>query len=83
MQISTCKKSTRLLKPFQSYWRFVISENLLFGVCYLSFEICYFRLLHATNKQNNSTLPRDIGILLFWRTIRMPGHARPNPTNIT
>ena len=82
MQISTCKKSTRLLKPFQSYWRFVISENLLFGVCYLSFEICYL-LLHATNKQNNSTLPRDIGILLFWRTMSMPGHARPNPTNIT
>ena len=27
MQITTCKKSTKSLNPFQRYWRFVISEN--------------------------------------------------------
>ena len=27
MQITTCKKSTKSLKPFQRYWRFVISEK--------------------------------------------------------
>ena len=31
--------------------------------------------LHATNKQNNSTLTRDIVALLFWRTLDMPWHA--------
>ena len=39
--------------------------------------------LHATNKQNNSTLPADIGTLLFWRRFGMPGDAGPNSTNIT
>ena len=32
-------------------------------------------LLHATNKQNSSTFPRDTCNLLFWRTQGMPGHA--------
>ena len=32
-------------------------------------------LLHATSKQNNSNLSGDIGTLLFWRTLGMPGHA--------
>ena len=35
--------------------------------------------LNATNKQNNSTLPKDIGTLLFWRKFGIPGHTRPNP----
>ena len=31
--------------------------------------------LHATNKQNNSTLLGDIGTLLFWRRFTIPRHA--------
>ena len=31
--------------------------------------------LNATNKENSTTFPRDIGNLLFWRTLGMPGHA--------
>ena len=27
--------------------------------------------LHATDKQNSSTFPRDIGNLLLWRTLGM------------
>ena len=30
--------------------------------------------IHATNKQNNSITPGDIGAL-FWRIFDMPGHA--------
>ena len=39
--------------------------------------------LHATNKQNNSTLLGDIGTLLFWRRFTIPRHAWPDPTNTT
>ena len=37
-------------------------------------------LLHATNKQNNST-HTDIGSL-FQRTLGMPRHVWPQPTDI-
>ena len=86
MQITACKKSTKSLNIFQRYWWFVISEN--FGYynplkwhdnTVASIDV----YLHATNKQNNSTFPKNIGTLLFWRKFGMPWHAWPNPTNIT
>ena len=77
MQKTTQRKSQKPLNSFQRYWQFIVSEN--FGHArsnqlkqhddtVTSMDV----YLHATNTQNNSTLPRDIGTLLFWRIRTCP-----------
>ena len=77
MQITACKKSTKSLKRFR-YICGLLSQRTLGMPNHTQIKqhdntVGSMDMQHAyaTNKQNNSTLPKDIGALLFWKTLGM------------
>ena len=77
MQITTCKKKSH--NPFQDngnlFQRTLGMQDHAQPKQHDNTVASIGVSLHATNKQNNSALQRDIGAILFWRRFGMPRDA--------